>query len=75
LQWKAIFYNLGIFDWASVTPSGAPEAVKKGSKVLSGYTNRNQYEMGKNIGAGFEVIPRTVNIPVGSVNRSRIAGR
>ena len=64
LQSESDLYNLGIFDWASVTPSGAPDS-QKGQQVLIRVHESKRNTM--DIGGGIEVIPRNGNIPVGSV--------
>jgi outer membrane protein insertion porin family len=58
-------YNLGIFDWASVKPLQPPGEDEPQQEVLIKVheSPRNSID----IGGGFEVIPRTGNIPVGTV--------
>ena len=57
-------YNLGIFDWASITPLRPIEGQEYEEVLVKVHeSKRNTLE----VGAGFEVIPRTGNVPVGAV--------
>jgi outer membrane protein insertion porin family len=57
-------YNLGIFDWASIKPL-APVSDQPQEEVLIKIheSPRNSIDLG----GGFEVLPRSGNIPVGTV--------
>ena len=57
-------YNLGIFDWASISPLRPIEGQEYEEVLVKVHeSKRNTLE----VGAGFEVIPRTGNVPVGAV--------
>ncbi len=58
-------YNLGIFDWASVQPLEPPgESEPREEMLLKVHESpRNSID----VGLGVEVIPRSGNIPVGTV--------
>jgi outer membrane protein insertion porin family len=57
-------YNLGIFDWASITPLRPIEGQDQEEVLIKVHeSKRNTLDFG----AGFEVIPRSGNIPVGAV--------
>ena len=64
LQAESDLYNAGIFDWASVTPTGSPDN-QDAQEVLVRVHESPRYTM--DVGGGIEVIPRNGNIPVGSV--------
>ncbi|MCU1340913.1 MAG: outer membrane protein [Candidatus Acidoferrum typicum] len=57
-------YNLSIFDWASIKPL-APVSDQKEEEVLIKVheSPRNSIDLG----GGFEVLPRSGNIPVGTI--------
>jgi outer membrane protein assembly factor BamA len=57
-------YNLGIFDWASVKPL-RPVTTQNEEEVLVKVHESQRYSL--DIGGGIEVIPRSGNIPVGTV--------
>jgi outer membrane protein insertion porin family len=64
LQSESDLYNLGIFDWASVTPSGSPDSQNVQQVLVRMHeSKRNAID----VGGGIEVVPRNGNIPVGSV--------
>jgi outer membrane protein insertion porin family len=64
LQSESDLYNLGIFDWASVTPSGSPDSQNVQQVLVRVHeSKRNAID----VGGGIEVVPRNGNIPVGSV--------
>jgi outer membrane protein assembly factor BamA len=65
LSSESDLYNLGIFDWASVKPLEPPGEDENQEEVLIKVheSPRNSVD----IGLGFEVLPRTGNIPVGTV--------
>ena len=57
-------YNLGIFDWASVKPL-RPISSQDQEEVLIKIHESKRYTL--DFGGGIEVIPRSGNIPVGTV--------
>ncbi|HVB34201.1 MAG TPA: POTRA domain-containing protein [Patescibacteria group bacterium] len=57
-------YHLNIFDWVSVKPL-EPPGNEKQDEVLVKVHESKRYTM--DIGAGVEVIPRSGNLPVGTV--------
>jgi outer membrane protein insertion porin family len=57
-------YNLGIFDWASVKPL-RPISSQNQEEVLIKVHESKRYTL--DFGGGIEVIPRSGNIPVGTV--------
>src|SRR6267154_1958919 len=64
LSSESDLYNLGIFDWASITPLRPIEGQEYEEVLVKVHeSKRNTLE----VGAGFEVIPRTGNVPVGAV--------
>jgi outer membrane protein insertion porin family len=64
LQSESDLYNLGIFDWASVTAIGTPDSQDVQQVLIRVHeSKRNTMD----VGGGIEVIPRNGNIPVGSV--------
>ena len=64
LQSESDLYNLGIFDWASVTAIGTPDNQDVQQVLIRVHeSKRNTMD----VGGGIEVIPRNGNIPVGSV--------
>jgi outer membrane protein insertion porin family len=64
LQSESDLYNLGIFDWASVTPSNSPDSQGEQQVLIRVHeSKRNTMD----VGGGIEVMPRNGNIPVGSV--------
>jgi outer membrane protein insertion porin family len=64
LQAESDLYNLGIFDWASVAPAGSPDSQNVQQVLVRVHeSKRNTMD----VGGGLEVIPRSGNIPVGSV--------
>jgi outer membrane protein insertion porin family len=57
-------YNLGVFDWASISPLRPIEGQENEEVLVKVHeSKRNTLD----VGAGFEVIPRDGNIPVGAV--------
>jgi outer membrane protein insertion porin family len=64
LQSESDLYNLGIFDWASVAPAGDPDN-QNVQQVLVRLHESKRNTM--DVGGGIEVVPRSGNIPVGSV--------
>lgn len=64
LSSESDLYDLGIFDWASIKPL-APVSDQSEEEVLVKVheSPRNSVDFG----AGFEVLPRSGNIPVGTV--------
>lgn len=57
-------YNLGVLDWASITPLRPIEGQEYEEVLVKVHeSKRNTLDFG----AGFEVIPRTGNVPVGAV--------
>jgi outer membrane protein insertion porin family len=64
LQSESDLYNVGIFDWASVTAVGSPDPQNAQQVLIRVHESpRNTMD----VGGGIEVIPRNGNIPVGSV--------
>jgi outer membrane protein insertion porin family len=64
LQSESDLYNLGVFDWANVTPAGPIENQNEQQVLVRVHeSKRNTMD----VGGGLEVIPRNGNIPVGSV--------
>ncbi len=64
LQAESDLYNLGIFDWASVTPTDSADGQNEQQVLIRVHeSKRNTMD----VGGGIEVIPRNGNIPVGSV--------
>jgi len=57
-------YNLGVFDWASIKTL-RPITTQDQEEVLIRVHESKRYSI--DIGAGIEVIPRSGNIPVGTV--------
>ena len=57
-------YNLGIFDWASIKTS-EPITTQNEEEVLIKVHESKRYSL--EVGGGIEVIPRSGNIPVGTV--------
>ena len=57
-------YNLGIFDWASIKPL-RPISNQNQEEVLIKVHESKRYTL--DVGGGIEVIPRSGNIPVGTV--------
>jgi len=65
LSAESDLYNLGIFDWASVKPLAPPGQDEHQEEVLI-----KVHELPRNsidVGLGFEVLPRSGNIPVGTI--------
>jgi outer membrane protein assembly factor BamA len=57
-------YNLGIFDWASISPLRPIEGQEFEEVLVKVHeSKRNSID----VGVGFEVIPRSGNVPVGAV--------
>jgi outer membrane protein insertion porin family len=64
LSSESDLYNLGIFDWASISPLRPIEGQEYEEVLVKVHeSKRNTLD----VGAGFEVIPRTGNVPVGAV--------
>ena len=64
LQSESDLYNLGVFDWANVTPTGPIENQNEQQVLVRVHeSKRNTMD----VGGGLEVVPRNGNIPVGSV--------
>lgn len=64
LSSESDLYNLGIFDWASITPLRPIEGQEYEEVLIKVHeSKRNTLD----VGAGFEVIPRSGNVPVGAV--------
>jgi outer membrane protein insertion porin family len=64
LSSESDLYNLGIFDWASISPLRPIEGQEYEEVLVKVHeSKRNTLE----VGAGFEVIPRSGNVPVGAV--------
>jgi outer membrane protein insertion porin family len=64
LQSESDIYNLGVFDWATVTPTGPIENQDE-QQVLILVHESKRYTM--DVGGGIEIVPRNGNVPVGSV--------
>ena len=64
LQSESDLYSLGIFDWANTAHLAAPDSSAKEQVLVRVHeSKRNSLD----IGGGLEIIPRSANIPVGSV--------
>ncbi len=64
LQSESDIYNLGVFDWATVTPTGPIENQDEQQVlILVHESKRNSMD----VGGGIEIVPRNGNVPVGSV--------
>jgi outer membrane protein insertion porin family len=64
LQSESDLYSLGIFDWASTAHVAAPDRADQEQVLVRVHeSKRNSLD----IGGGLEIIPRSANIPVGSV--------
>jgi outer membrane protein insertion porin family len=64
LQSESDLYSLGIFDWANTAHVGVPDdATQEQLLIRLHESKRNSVD----IGGGLEIIPRSANIPVGSV--------
>src|ERR1700730_12899482 len=64
LSSESDLYNLGVFDWARISPLRPIEGQEYEEVLVKVHeSKRNTLE----IGAGFEVIPRSGNVPVGAV--------
>jgi outer membrane protein insertion porin family len=64
LNSESDLYNLGVFDWASITPLRPIEGQESEEVLVKVHeSKRNTMD----VGAGFEAIPRSGNIPVGAV--------
>jgi outer membrane protein assembly factor BamA len=64
LQSESDLYSLGIFDWASTAHLASPDnSAQEQVLVRVHESKRNSLD----IGGGLEILPRSANIPVGSV--------
>jgi len=76
LQSESDLYNIGVFDWVTVTPTGSVAASSGGQSspqdsapdsqqvlVRVHETKRNTMD----VGGGIEIVPRNGNVPVGAV--------
>jgi outer membrane protein insertion porin family len=64
LNSESDLYNLGVLDWASITPLRPIEGQEYEEVLVKVHeSKRNTLDFG----AGFEAIPRTGNVPVGAV--------
>jgi outer membrane protein insertion porin family len=64
LQSESDLYNLGVFDWVTVTPTGLTENQDQQQVLIRVHeTKRNTMD----IGGGIEIMPRNGNVPVGAV--------
>jgi outer membrane protein insertion porin family len=64
LSSESDLYNLGIFDWANISPLRPIEGQEYEEVLVKVHeSKRNTLDFG----GGFEVMPRTGNIPVGAV--------
>lgn len=57
-------YNVGIFDWASISPLRPIEEQSQEEVLIRVHESRRNT---LDVGAGLEVIPRSGNVPVGAV--------
>jgi outer membrane protein assembly factor BamA len=64
LRSESDLYNAGVFDWASVAAVGTTAAQDQQQVLIRVHESRRN---GMDIGGGLEIIPRSGNIPVGSV--------
>ena len=64
LSSESDLYNLGVFDWASITPLRPIEGQEYEEVLVKVHeSKRNTLD----VGVGFEAIPRSGNVPVGAV--------
>jgi outer membrane protein insertion porin family len=64
LSSESDLYNLGIFDWADISPLRPIEGQETEEVLIKVHeSKRNTMD----VGAGFEALPRTGNVPVGAV--------
>lgn len=64
LSAESELYNLGVFDWVSISPLRPIESQDSEEVLIKVHeSKRNTMD----VGAGFEVIPRSGNVPVGAV--------
>jgi outer membrane protein insertion porin family len=64
LSSESDLYNLGIFDWASITPLRPIEGQEYEEVLIKVHeSKRNTLD----VGVGFEAMPRNGNVPVGAV--------
>jgi outer membrane protein assembly factor BamA len=64
LSSESDLYNLGVFDWARISPLRPIEGQEYEEVLVKVHESRRNI---LDVGAGFEVIPRTGNVPVGAV--------
>src|SRR6266478_6437966 len=57
-------YNLGIFDWATISPLRPIEGQEYEEVLIKVHESKRNV---LDVGAGFEVVPRSGNVPVGAV--------
>ena len=64
LSSESELYNLGVFDWASISPLRPIEGQESEEVLVKVHeSKRNTMD----IGVGFEAVPRSGNVPVGAV--------
>jgi outer membrane protein assembly factor BamA len=64
LSSESDLYNLGIFDWANISPLRPIEGQEYEEVLVKVHeSKRNTLD----VGSGFEAVPRTGNVPVGAV--------
>jgi outer membrane protein assembly factor BamA len=64
LSSESDLYNLGVFDWARISPLRPIEGQEYEEVLVKVHESKRNI---LDIGAGFEVIPRSGNVPVGAV--------
>src|SRR6266403_191964 len=64
LSSESDLYNLGVFDWARISPLRPIEGQEYEEVLIKVHESKRNV---LDVGAGFEVIPRTGNVPVGAV--------
>jgi outer membrane protein insertion porin family len=64
LSSESDLYDLGIFDWATISPLRPIEGQEYEEVLIKVHESKRNV---LDVGAGFEVIPRSGNVPVGAV--------
>jgi outer membrane protein assembly factor BamA len=64
LSSESDLYDLGIFDWATISPLRPIEGQEYEEVVIKVHESKRNV---LDVGGGFEVIPRSGNVPVGAV--------
>ncbi|MCU1239780.1 MAG: outer membrane protein [Candidatus Acidoferrum typicum] len=64
LSSESDLYDLGIFDWATISPLRPIEGQEYEEVLIKVHESKRNV---MDVGAGFEVVPRSGNVPVGAV--------